>query len=110
MAIGPGHRKTLAGPPTAGAARGTTTAEHREQIVEIADVELALRLILPALRAFSMRPIGISRPLRAALVDLAAVVARPLLRVGQQIVGRSHRLEARFGRTLARVQIGVGLL
>src|SRR2546422_1409164 len=104
MAVGPGHRKALAPPPPAAStATRTTAAEHREQIVEIADVELALRLVLPALRALGMRPIGIARPLGAALVDLAAVVTRPLLRVGQQVIGRGHRLEACFGSRLARV-------
>src|ERR1700719_2704217 len=98
MAVGPGHRKALAVPPAAaGATTGATAPEHREQIVEIADVDLALRLVLPALGAFGMRAIGIARSLGAAFVDLAAVVARPLLRVGQHIIGGGHRLEARFG-------------
>src|SRR5439155_10009940 len=92
-------------PPAAGTAAGTTASEHREQIVEIVDVDFTLGLVLPALGTLGMRPIGIAGPLRAALVDLAAVVACPLLRVGQEVVRRRHRLEARFGGGLARAQV-----
>src|SRR5437763_8682676 len=115
MAIGAGHRKTFAGPAaaTATATRAPCTAaapEHLEQIVEIADIHLAFRLVLPALRPFGMRPVRVARPLGAAFIDLAAIVARPLLRIRQQLVSRRYRLETRLGGRLARVQIGMELL
>src|ERR1700726_4455154 len=115
MAIGAGHRKPLARPAAAAGttarAAGTAAApEHLEQIVEIADIHLAFGLVLPALRPFGVRPVRIARPLGTALVDLAAIVARPLLRIRQQFVSRGYRLEARLGGRLAGVQIGVELL
>src|SRR5258706_7370491 len=101
MAIGPGNRKPLAGPP---AAPGTTTRasgtaaapEHLEQIVEIADIHLAFGLVFPALRPFGVRPIRIPPPLGAAFIDLAAIVTRPPLLIRQQLVSRGNGLEARL--------------
>src|ERR1700716_3620222 len=87
-----------------------STAEHLEQIIEIADIHLALGPVLPPLRALGMRPIGIARPLGSAFVDLAAIVAGALLRIRQDVVGGRDRLEARLGGRLPRVQIGVKLL
>src|SRR5438132_531064 len=51
-----------------------------------------------------------ARPLGAAFVDLAAIVAGALLRIRQDVVGGRDRLEARLGGRLSRVQIGVKLL
>src|SRR5260221_9617343 len=80
--IGTGHLEAFAVPPGTPSAPWTgAMAEHREQIIEIGRFKLALGLVLPTLRAFGMRPVGIARPLGAALVDLAAIVARPLLRI-----------------------------
>src|SRR3546814_6584988 len=68
----------------------------------------------PVLRPLStLAIVAIERtllPLRARRVDLAAVVARPLVRIGQQGVGGGDLLEAPLGLRFARVQVGVVLL
>src|SRR5437762_14267349 len=92
MAVRTGHRKALAASPAPGTPPrpvGPSTAEHLEQIIEIADIHLALGPVLPPLRALGMRPIGIARPLGAAFVDLAAIVAGALLRIRQDEIGRA---------------------
>src|SRR3546814_14848420 len=68
----------------------------------------------PVLRPLStLAIVAIERtllPLRARRVDLAAVVARPLVRIGQQGVGGGDLLDAPLGLRFARVQVGVVLL
>ncbi len=67
-------------PPPGGAERG-------KQILEIAEIHFALGLVSPTLGTLGVPPIIIPlRSLGAALVDFAAIVSRPLLGVGQQIV------------------------
>src|ERR1700730_3899746 len=91
-------------PPPGGAERG-------EQILEIAEVHLALGLVSPTLRTLGIPPIIIPLwPLGTALVDFAAIVSRPLLGVRQQIVRGRNRFEPRFRFGLSRVQIGVKFL
>src|ERR1051326_3036179 len=93
VAVGAGHRKALAASPargtTARAAPPPAAAKHLEQVIEIADIHLALGLVFPALRPLGMRPIGIARPLGAALVNLAAVVAGrlPRVQIGVKLLG-----------------------
>src|SRR5882724_9157608 len=68
-------------------------------------------MVFGALRPLGMTPVGPAlRPLGAAGVDLAAVVARPLLGIGQDVVGGVDRLEARGGILLAGIEVGVMLL
>src|SRR2546429_7593803 len=108
-----GHENAPAASPAPGPPPrpvGPSTAEHLEQIIEIADIHLALGPVLPPLRALGMRPIGMARPLGAAFVDLAAIVAGALLRIRQDDVGGRDRLEARLGGRLPRGQIVVKLL
>ena len=100
----PEARSRLAASP---AARG---AVRREQILEIAQIHLAFGLVSPPLGAFGMPSIiAARRTLGAGFVDFTAVVARPLIGIGEQIVGGRDRLEARFRFGFAGVQIRVKL-
>ena len=101
----PEPRSGLAASPAPGG------AERSEQILEIAQIHLAFGLVSPPLSAFGMPPIiAARRPLGAGFVDFTPVVARPLIGIGEQIVGGGDRLEPRFRFGFAGVQIRVKLL
>src|SRR5215470_19387891 len=53
---------------------------------------------------------ALARPLGAARVDLAAIEARALVRIGEEIVGRRHLLELLLGLLVAGVEVGMQLL
>src|SRR5215472_10848246 len=81
-------------------------AESGEQILKVAQIHLALGLVFPSLRALGMAAVvAARRAFGTALVNLAPIVARPLLWVGQQIVRSGDRFELRLRFGLARVQI-----
>ena len=101
----PEPRSRLAASPAA------RRAERREQILQIAQIHLAFGLVSPPLSAFRMASIiAARRPLGAGFVDFTPVVPRPLVGIGEQIVGGGDRLEARFRFGFAGVQIRVKLL
>ncbi len=71
------------------AARGTAARprpaaeEIGEDVAEILLGDATLLVVFRALRALGVAPVGgMLRPLGAARVDLAAIVARPLLGIG----------------------------
>src|SRR6185369_15839059 len=105
--------------PSALASRRCRTEQAFEQIAEIAGVGAAEVEILEPLRSARarLRPSRITaeasteRHLRiAVLVDLAAIIARTLVLVGQKIVGRGDLREALGGLGIVRVAVGVQLL
>src|SRR5215472_9608114 len=107
MPVGAARAEALASARPAAAAR----AEGGKQIFEVAQIHLALGLIFPALRALGViAVVAARRPLGAAFVDFAAIVARPLFGIGEEIISRRNRLEPRFRLGLARVQIRMKLL
>src|SRR3954464_15838433 len=55
LPVRPGHPEPAARRP----ARPPAASEHREQILEVFGVYLALRPVLPALRALGMRAVGV---------------------------------------------------
>src|SRR6516164_10411951 len=103
MAVGaarPEARSGLAAPPAPG------RAERSVQILEIAQIHLAFRLVSPPLCTLRMTSIiAPRRPLGAGFVDFPPVISRPFIGIGEQIVGGGDRLEARFGFGFAWVQI-----
>ena len=54
--------------------------------------------------------IALLRPLLAARVDLAAVVAPALLLIADDVIGGGDLLELLLGRLVARIEVGVQLL
>src|SRR5206468_8060810 len=86
-------------------------AESRKKVLQIAEIHFSFGLVLAAAGAFGVSPIIRARPpLGAALVDFAAVVARPLVRVADQVIGGRNRLEPCFGFGFPGVQVGMKLL
>jgi hypothetical protein len=82
-----------------------------EEIVDegiFVDTEI---LILGPLAALGIAPIeGAVGTLGAAGVDLAAVVARPLGRIRQQVVGRRELLELLLDPLVAGIEVGMQFL
>src|SRR4029077_9981815 len=69
-------------PPTSPAG-----AERGEQVLEITQIHFAFLLVFPTLGTLGVTAIIRAwRPLGAAFVDLAAVVARPLVRIREEVV------------------------
>src|SRR6516225_9575688 len=86
-------------------------AKSGEQILKIAQIHLAVRLIFPALRTFGLAAvIPAWRPFGAALIDFTPIIAGALVRVREQIISRRDRFETRFRLRLTRVQIRMKLL
>src|SRR5262249_5595303 len=93
--------------PGSGPPSGT---ESGEQILQIAQIHFAFGSIFATARTLGVGPIiRALRSLGAALVNLAAIVARPLFRVRDEVVGGGNRFESRFGFGFAGVQIRVKL-
>ena len=106
----PAHREA---PPASASAHATPLAEQiAEQIAERADVLIARgRAVARALLAAGIfTVIALLRPLLAARVDLAAVVAPALLLIADDVVGGGDLLELLLGRLVARIEVGVQLL
>ena len=106
----PAHREA---PPASAAAHAAPLAEQiAEQIAERADILVARgRAIARALLAAGIfAVIALLRPLLAARVDLAAVVAPALLLIADDVVGGGDLLELLLGRLVARIEVGVQLL
>ena len=98
---------------TAGAARTASSAEQiAEQIGEAAKIlvtgsRAVARSILPA-GIFAI--VTLLRTLLPARVDLASVIAAPLLGIAKNVVGGSHLLEFVLGRLVSRIEVGMQLL
>src|SRR6185312_8851582 len=111
LCVVPAHREA---PPSGAAASGPAPLAEQiaEQIAEGANVLVARgRAIARALIAASIfAVVALLRPLLAAGVDLAAVVAPALLLVADDVVSGGDLLELLFGRLVARIEIGVQLL
>src|ERR1700751_1746196 len=107
MAIRAAGPKTLT--PAALSAPGG--AESGEQILEIAQIHLAFRLVFPALRTLGLAAvIPARRAFGAALVVFTPIVACAFVRVREQIISGRDRFETRFCLRLTRVQIRMKLL
>src|SRR5579872_1383885 len=87
-----------------------TPAEHRKEIIDIVGSELLGGAVFGTRRAFgetAIAGIGMLRPFRAACIDLAAIEARSLFLIRQQVISRRHLFEFLFRRLVAGVEIGV---
>src|SRR6185312_1297099 len=97
-----------------GVAAAAAVEQLRDNVVDPGKAGAAARAAARAeSRPAKTRPGAIAKPvhaLGAVGADLAAVVARALLRVGQQLIGRGHLLELLLDRALAGVEIGMELL
>ena len=100
------------GPARIGARMRLLAQELGEDVVGFGEVREARGAGVAA--AFALgREVAIealARPLGAARVDLAVVVALPLVLVGEDVVGARHLLEARLGFLVPRIEIGMKLL
>src|SRR4029078_13562013 len=107
----PAHREA---PPSGAAASGPAPLAEQiaEQIAESVNVLVARgRAIARALNAGGIfAVVALLRPLLAAGVDLAAVVAPALLLVADYVGSVGYLLELLFGRLVALIEIGVQLL
>src|SRR5260370_19699412 len=109
-AVGAAHPE---GAPAARAAAASRLLAEQvgEDIAEIVLGDAAFLVVFGALRPFGVAPIGGAfRPLLAGRVDLAAIEARALLGVGEQLVGGADRLEACLRLLVPGVEVGVILL
>ncbi len=100
---------TPAAPTTAGPASAEEIGKEIRHVGEIL-VSGGTVIALAPVRLGIVAIESMLGPLRAGGVDFAAVVAGPLLRIVQEVVGGGDLLEALFGRAVAGVEIGVQLL
>src|SRR3979490_2899531 len=103
----------LAAPAAARAARATFAAENlRENVVGpgvIAEIGKAgvIGVGRPATLIGKIPVVLLARPLGTGSVDFAAVKARALVRIAQQIVGGGDFLELIFGTLVAGIEVRV---
>src|SRR5580700_3731199 len=98
-------RSGLAASPAAGRAEGG------EQILEVAQIHLAVGPVSPPLSAFRLTSIiAARRALGAGFVDFTPIVPRPLVGIREQVVGCRDFFERRFRFGFSRIDVGMKLL